>query len=379
MKHVSLILSVIMAALFFLGLSAASACPLYVGDYVWYDRNGNGLQDEDASDGLNGVRVNLYRDYGCDGIIDGGDGITDYDYTHDGPDGFPGYYDIQAFSSSSGDPWCYVAFVDETTLPNPDLFPTTPQPLSFGTLCEDKWDVDFGFTDEVFQPECGECEGKVTQLTLQYNGDAEAYIEVEQKKEGFVFAGLVAPGETFTFDGVDKKGTLGTEISVFVDGALQVKIHTSCSQPIGIGSVFGDFEVTDGYSREGGRLCPDEQPGGNECGECEGKVSRLTLLYRGGGAQAYVEVEQKKEGFVFGGLVAPGEAFSFNGVDKKETLGTEISVFVEGVLQVKIHTSCSQPIGIGSIYGDFEVIDGASREGGPFCPVEEADGHNYSE
>ena len=103
---------------------------------------------------------------------------------------------------------------------------------------------------------CSECDGKVTQLTLQYNGSETALIEVVQKKDGSVFSDTVAPGGEFTFNGTDKKNTLGTEISIYVNGVLNTKIHTSCSKPIGPGMVFGDFTVISGYSRNGGLLCP---------------------------------------------------------------------------------------------------------------------------
>ena len=107
--------------------------------------------------------------------------------------------------------------------------------------------------------ECGTCKGKVTELTLRYNGTSDAYIEVEQKKEGAVFAGDVASGATFTFAGKDKKGTLGTEIKIYVAGTRNTKIHTSCSKPIGPGLISGDFEVIEGHSREAGLLCSVDQ------------------------------------------------------------------------------------------------------------------------
>ena len=100
------------------------------------------------------------------------------------------------------------------------------------------------------------CEGKVTELTLQYNGADWGYVKVVQKKKGYVvYENTVAPGEQFTFTGSDKRGTLSTEISIFVGGVLNTRIHTSCSKPIGPGLVSGDFEVIDGYSRNGGPLC----------------------------------------------------------------------------------------------------------------------------
>jgi len=104
--------------------------------------------------------------------------------------------------------------------------------------------------------ECGDCDGKITQLTLRYNGLLEnAVIKVEQKKGDVVYEDTVQPGGSFTFIGTDK-GTLGTEISVYVNGVLNTKIHTSCSQPIGPGLVSGDFEVIEGYSKNGGLLDP---------------------------------------------------------------------------------------------------------------------------
>ena len=81
--------------------------------------------------------------------------------------------------------------------------------------------ADFCFVSPIV--DCDECDGKVTELTLKYNGNtSDAFIEVFQKKAaGAVFAGTVQPDGQFTFVGVDKKGTLGTEISVYVDGNLQ--------------------------------------------------------------------------------------------------------------------------------------------------------------
>ena len=212
--------------------------------------------------------------------------------------------------------------------------------------------------------ECAECEGKVTQLTLRYNGGDAAEIKVEQKGKdgGVVFNDVVQPGEEFTFSGMDKKGTLGTEISIYVDGILNTRIHTSCSQPIGPGLVSGDFEVIEGYSRNGGLLCPIP-PVEDECRECDGKVTELTLKYNGT-VEAAIRVEQKKGEVVFDGVVQPGGEFTFSGMDKKGTLGTEISIYVGDTLNTKIHTSCSQPIAIGMVFGDFEIVAGTSLKGG---------------
>ena len=165
---------------------------------------------------------------------------------------------------------------------------------------------------------------------------------------------------------------------------FNTKIHTSCSQPIGPGLKSGDFEVIEGYSRNGGLICPLDGNGGgdDDCGECKGKVSELTLRYDGGIVDAHIKVVQKKNSIsVFDGTVQPGGEFGFVGVDKKGTLGTEISIYVDDVLNTKIHTSCSQPIGPGLVSGDFAVITGFSKNNGVLCSTDgtqdpdEPDGH----
>lgn len=104
----------------------------------------------------------------------------------------------------------------------------------------------------------------MTELTLEFLGTDSAEVTVTTKAEkkdkndtGDLFRGTVAPGEEFSFSGLDKNGTMGTEIQVYVDGELDTKIHTSCSKPIGPGMQFGDFLVVSGRSLEGGELCGD--------------------------------------------------------------------------------------------------------------------------
>ena len=58
-----------------------------LGNYVWIDRNKNGLQDEAASDGLNGVKVYLYKDNGSGTYVKVDSTITANDFS-----GNPGYY-----------------------------------------------------------------------------------------------------------------------------------------------------------------------------------------------------------------------------------------------------------------------------------------------
>ncbi|WP_177419532.1 SdrD B-like domain-containing protein [endosymbiont of Lamellibrachia barhami] len=331
-----------------------------LGDYVWNDSNMDGVQDIGEA-GIPNVRVSLTSDCNNDGSIDSVDEtITDAN----------GAYGFIALCPGS-----HTVDIDPATLPAGMIQSYDPDSVLDGMadtiLISGGSDLtlDFGYYEDL-PVVCSVCDGKVTELTLKYNGATAGYVEVSQKKGGIVFFGMVLPGETFSFSGTDKKGTLGTEITITVDGALDAKIHTSCSKPIGPGLIAGSFEVIEGVSRNGGNLCPvDGAPPPPATCDCDGKVVNLTLKYNGA-TPGYVEVSQKKGGIVFSGMVQPGEEFSFSGTDKKGTLGTEISITVDGSLDTKIHTSCSKPIGPGLIAGIFEVISGTSRNGGELCPVD---------
>jgi len=100
----------------------------------------------------------------------------------------------------------------------------------------------------------------VSALDLEHVGTSSVSIEIYQKKVDLpLFAGMVGPGDIISISGQDK-GTLGTEISIYINGALPpIKVHTSCSQPIGIGMPIGDIlRVLKGYSLKGGLLCSYE-------------------------------------------------------------------------------------------------------------------------
>jgi len=148
--------------------------------------------------------------------------------------------DIEVMLCATGDMWLYFA-------------------SDMGQVAFD-WIELWG--EEALPPvECGPCDGGVTSLTLQYNGttpddDTPVYVEVKKKKgDEILFDGWVAPTEMFTVTNeADKHGKLGSEIKIYVNGEEYTKIHTSCSQPIGIGMVFGDFEIVGGESLKGGTL-----------------------------------------------------------------------------------------------------------------------------
>jgi hypothetical protein len=234
----------------------------------------------------------------------------------------------------------------------------------------------------------------VTELTLRYLGAMPAHVVVtpkkgRSKKSNVIFSGTVAPGGEFSFFGSDKKGTLGTEIVVWVNGVQHVKIHTSCSQPIGPGMRFGDFLIVSGRSRNGGLLCPlDTPPGGSGdlCGDF-GRPAAIELRYVGDGCAAtrHSQDPSKAACTDFGALPefarvvatnssTPGSGTVwFSGIVQRtgtlvidaanagqSRLSTNTWVYIyDGpvlVEKIQFHTSCSQPLLAGDRYGSLELI-----------------------
>ncbi len=345
-----------------------------IGDFVWFDDNEDGIQGAGEA-GFAGATVNLFN---CQGVLIATT-MTD----------FSGYYLFDNLTAGDYN----VGFVipeDYAFSPQDmgmdDALDSDADPATGMTTCttlepgehDATWDAGLYLPVE---DDCGECDGKITSLTLEYQGSSEAMVEVlakgKKRHPGEVlYSGQVLPGGNFTVDGYDKHGTLGTEIKIIVNGCLRTKIHTSCSKPIFIGMVSGDFRILDGYSRNGGRLCEGEGDGGGGDGssECDGKITNLALEYQGS-TEALVEIfaKGKKRGHgrhgrrgerLFSGQVSPGGSFSIAGNDKHGTVGTEITILVDGNPNTKIHTSCSRPIYIGMVSGDFEILDGYSRNGG---------------
>ncbi len=221
-----------------------------IGDYVWNDVNGDGVQDASES-GIPGVTVNLLGRTGevIATTTTGPDGEYLFDFVPAGD------YTVEVDPSTLPGGFAQTFDLDDATGPFGTPNSSGQFALAGGAGPEDpgeiKLDVDFGYQI------CGKCDGKVTTLTLQFLSQTGANIRVHQKKDSVdVFEGFVDAGGVFSFDGQHKSGTLGTEIEVYVEGSLNTKIHTSCSKPIGPGLVFGDFLVLAGESRNGGALCP---------------------------------------------------------------------------------------------------------------------------
>jgi gliding motility-associated-like protein len=104
------------------------------------------------------------------------------------------------------------------------------------------------------------------------------------------------------------------------------------------------------------------------CGPCDGRNTILTMQYTGSEPDAHVMVVQADGVVIFDEILQPGEYFTFNGAASQGTMSSWIDYYLNGNLQANVHTSCSlpQPL-VGQQFGDFLVIAGESRNGGPIC------------
>ena len=222
------------------------------------------------------------------------------------------------------------------------------------------WDTNCNPAElpEFPEPPCDECKGGVVELELQYNGIQDELITVTNK-DGDVtyFEGVVAAGGTFSFVGDGPENKLDKDTKVYIKGDLDVTIHTSCSKPIGPDAVWGSFTVVSAVSKDNGEVCP------SEC-ECRGGVVELELQYNGT-QDAQIKVTDKDgDDVYFEGPVVVGGTFSFVGEGNDNKLDKDTKVYIDDELDVTLHTSCSQPIGPGAVWGTFTVISSASKDGG---------------
>lgn len=190
-------------------------------------------------------------------------------------------------------------------------------------------------------------------------------------------------GEKLFYKGYPEDGsrTLSTLVTVptYINSVL-VKYGEGIDIPITEVAVSETYMALNLASLKGG--------GGDdshECDNCDGKVTELTLKYIGSSSEL-IEVTQKKShnenNFeIFSETVSPNGTFDLVGVDNNGTLGTKIKVYVDGDFAVEIHTSCSQDIYVGLIFesnlGNFEVVDGASLNGGDFLDCGEEEDFNF--
>ena len=107
---------------------------------------------------------------------------------------------------------------------------------------------------------CAVCKGGTTGLSLRYLGagaaDVKIYDDGGIKADKILFQGPVVSGQVITLTPRPGQSKLNNDVSIWIGGVLQDKIKTDCSQPIGPNVIYGDFKVTEGFSKDNGRMCP---------------------------------------------------------------------------------------------------------------------------
>lgn len=356
-------------------------CEYQIGNFVWNDLNEDGIQDA-GEPGIPGVTVKLFN--AADELL--ATVVTD-------ANGEYRFYEV-----------CEGSYRVEVTPPAGDCVPTkvnvgslwydsNPNPAFVEIKDAGDMSIDFGFVCKTIPPpECAACVGKVNSLELRYNGTSAATIKVMMKKPKVkVFEGTVQPGGVFSFVGADKKGTLGTEIIVYVNNQEAAKIHTSCSKPIGPGLVAGPFVVVSGTSKDGGPLCPlppVPPPGEGDLCDTYGRPTVIAFTYTGDGCDATSHTQDASKVACsgdpqdapvvrilitnnssptstsalvwFDGTVNLGQMFAMSAANAGQTkMGTDsfAYVYVGGQLvqSIKFHTSCSQPLLRGDQYGSLRL------------------------
>jgi hypothetical protein len=108
-----------------------------IGDFVWNDLNGNGVQDGGGEIGINGVTIDLYSDNNGDGLIDGGDTFIDTQTSAAG-----GAYDFTGLSADD-----YIVDVTDTGAVLAGFaLTTTNDPLAITLSAgQDFNNADFGY------------------------------------------------------------------------------------------------------------------------------------------------------------------------------------------------------------------------------------------
>ena len=192
-------------------------------------------------------------------------------------------------------------------------------------LCTVKGNVSYVFDSGA----CERCNG-ITQLVLNYTGAGDLSTVTITGGVQFEVMGnqlIITPNEC--------EGELPGNITIAV-GCDEIQIHTSCSRPIDPGNVIGDFTVTSVYKI----IVPCEEE------ICEG-ISRLVLLYNGIHDPATVTVSD--------GAVTSVDDHLITILPTGDELKGNTAVAIDGD-EATIHTSCSQPLEIGFVFGEYEVV-----------------------
>ena len=268
----------------------------------------------------------------------------------------------------------------------------------------------------VVQPIGPDCQGKVTQLVLAYTGNTCASSSNTQVKDacapnplsdgplGSLFdftlvkdpAKVGAPsinGDEITLTSIGSNFGSETIVEVTGDNGMQlVTIHTSCSQDLNIGDTFGSLEVVGMTTTEGGTLplspadptSSCEFPLINPSCDTAGKPTSLTFAYdesstcassMNGQPSDKFDCSEEPDGVALGAfddvvLADPAEVevavdnssgellltFTRVGGGRLSSTTAFDLVGADATQSIEMHTSCSQPLAAGDVFGGLTLV-----------------------
>lgn len=124
------------------------------------------------------------------------------------------------------------------------------------------------------------------------------------------------------------------------------------------------FVFISGYGYSQNCNCPPP----SACGPCQGGINSLTLRYNGILLPAAIVAMEGGSNVIYNGIVAPGGTISLNGtLPDGRFQGNQVTLVVNLFYNALIETSCGTPVYVNSTYGNFTVMGGSSKDGGPIC------------
>lgn len=239
--------------------------------------------------------------------------------------------------------------------------PTTMKGFFSGDKVEGKYYVSWEFGNlcspcPIVYPEpttgtC-ECEGGMTQLTIEYTGGAGANLTTN--------SGVVTDNGdgTYTVNTASGEDKLEKNFEI-TDGNTVGEVHTSCSKDI-LGNTYGgSFKVLGYVDTENNITTIETCPVSIEC-DCKGGMSQLTISYSGtNGANLTVNS---------GVIQDNGDSTYTISAASGDKLEKNFEIY-DGHHLGEIHTSCSQDILGVTFAGVYEVIEHVDSEGS-VCSVD---------
>ena len=330
-------------------LGSVPAVLAALGDFVWHDLNGDGIQD-DGEPGVDGVTVTLYE-CGDDGLCGTGDDIfvatttTDSNGKYLFQDLTPGDYCLE-FMLPDG----FTFTLQDQA--NDDAKDSDADPFTGKTICItlETGEVDLTWDTGVVQekeclievhktccvpappvPGADDCQGKVIRMDLEYTGDDCSATTNDQEGSAecsgdpastapvsIIYTGkdpdkiTVSPdsgimvGDTFSIVATGRAELhADTKLEISDNtGVLQsLKIHTSCSKALNVGDQFGSMKVVELETTEGGiatlDLNPDEgtaclPPDFPEGTPCDSRLIEAVFEYTGLGCEPLLNPQDGK-------------------------------------------------------------------------------------